>query len=65
MLSSIEAWWGGLYALPFDGAKGAPHFFEHFHPFCHMMDFYSLSFREGWGEVHTLDGATPNVFLKA
>ncbi len=22
MLSSVEAWWAGLYALPFDGAQG-------------------------------------------
>ncbi|MBB6108388.1 hypothetical protein SAMN05421821_102373 [Mucilaginibacter lappiensis] len=22
MLSTVEAWWGGLCALPFDGAQG-------------------------------------------
>jgi hypothetical protein len=22
MLSSVEAWWAGLYAQPFDGAQG-------------------------------------------
>ncbi|NOW96953.1 hypothetical protein FHW89_003628 [Mucilaginibacter sp. SG564] len=22
MLSTVEAWWAGLYALPFDGAQG-------------------------------------------
>jgi hypothetical protein len=30
MLSSVEAWWAGLCALPFDGAQGDSHLFGYY-----------------------------------
>ena len=33
MLSSVEAWWAGLYALPFDKAQGDSTLFRVFTPF--------------------------------
>ena len=40
MLSSVEAWWAGLYALPFDGAQGDSPFNIIYSSFL-LIDYYS------------------------
>jgi hypothetical protein len=44
MLSSVEAWWVGLCARPFDGAQGDTHLFGHYFSLCFFMGYY---FQEG------------------
>ncbi|SDP96526.1 hypothetical protein SAMN05428975_4258 [Mucilaginibacter sp. OK268] len=41
MLSSVEAWWAGLCAPPFDGAQGDnPAFCDIIDVLCLMMGYY-------------------------
>jgi len=42
MLSSVEAWWAGLCALPFDGAQGDNLFFWNL--FIHHAFSYAIAF---------------------
>jgi hypothetical protein len=48
MLSSVEAWWAGLCALPFDGAQGDTHFFSRF---SFIMPFHGILLEQGGGET--------------
>ncbi|SDP97937.1 hypothetical protein SAMN05428975_4558 [Mucilaginibacter sp. OK268] len=43
MLSTVEAWWAGLCALPFDGAQGdSPAFCDIIDVLCLLMGYYSF-----------------------
>jgi len=40
MLSSVEAWWAGLCALPFDGAQGDSLFLVIILSLCLFISYY-------------------------
>ena len=44
MLSSVEAWWAGLCALPFDGAQGDSPLFRYY---LFVMYSHGYYFMEG------------------
>ncbi|MBB6131643.1 hypothetical protein [Mucilaginibacter lappiensis] len=64
MMSSVEAWWVGLCALPFDGAQGdSPVFVHYFFP-CHLMGYYSRKKAAQRSPVCGVNGQYPVIEIK-